>query len=108
MKNKFITNTLFPNVIKHCSGILWVALIVSLVSSCKPYNDFVIQPAGKLALSASKSSIVLTQKTANEKALDFSWTTGNNQGSGGSISYKLQIDKNGNSFATPLVFDMGK
>lgn len=108
MKNRFINSTFFPNAIKHFSGILWVALIIVLVSSCKPYNDFVIQPAGKLALSATKSSVVLTQKTANEKAVDFSWTTGNNQGSGGSIAYKLQIDKNGNNFATPLVFDMGK
>lgn len=38
----------------------------------------------------------------------FSWTAANNQGSNSSISYKLEIDKNGNNFAHPQVFEIGK
>ena len=108
MKNKYTNSVQMQDVIKQYSRLMLAVLIILSVSSCKPYNDFNIQAAGPLALSASQSSIVLIQKSAAETAVNFTWTTGNNQGTGGSISYQLQIDKKGNSFASALSFDLGK
>lgn len=90
------------------SRIGLIAAILVLLSSCEQYDEFKIAPAGPLALSATKSNIVLTQKEAATNGINFTWTTGTNQGTGASISYVLQIDKKGNSFANPVSFDMGK
>lgn len=88
---------------------IWIAAaIILMVASCKPYDDFKIQLAGPLALSASKNNVILTQKAAAESAVNFTWTTGNNHGTDASISYQLQIDIKGNSFANPVKFDLGK
>jgi starch-binding outer membrane protein SusE/F len=76
--------------------------------SCQKEEDNNIKLAGDLSLSASSGDIILTQKNARNTALTLSWTTGSNNGTGASISYKLQIDKAGNNFANPQVFDMGK
>lgn len=85
-----------------------IAAILVLLTSCEQYDEFKIAPAAPLALSATKSNIVLTQKEAANSGIDFTWTTGNNQGTGASISYLLQVDKKGNSFASPVSFEMGK
>ena len=85
-----------------------LAAIIILITSCTKYDDFKIQMAVPLTLTATKSEIVLTQKNAAKSGMDFTWTTGTNQGTGASISFQLQIDKNGNSFANPVSFDLGK
>lgn len=85
-----------------------IAALFMLLTSCEQYDEFKIATAAPLALSTTKSSIVLTQKEAANSGVDFTWTTGNNQGTGASISYLLQVDKKGNSFANPVSFEMGK
>lgn len=85
-----------------------ITALFMLLSSCEQYDEFKIAPAAPLALSAAKSSIVLTQKEAAGSGVDFTWTTGTNQGTGASISYLLQVDKKGNNFASPVNFEMGK
>lgn len=85
-----------------------IAALFMLLISCEQYDEFKIATAAPLALSATKSNIVLTQKEAANSGVDFTWTTGTNQGTGASISYLLQVDKKGNSFASPVSFDMGK
>lgn len=108
MKNQNMKG-IFMHYAERLYKKIWLAAaIILMVASCKPYDDFKIQLAGPLALSASKSNVILTQKASAESAVNFTWTTGNNHGTGASISYQLQIDKKGNSFANPVKFDLGK
>jgi hypothetical protein len=76
--------------------------------SCQKEESNDIKLAGELSLLASADTIVLIQKNDKNVAVNFNWTTGNNNGTGASIAYVLQIDKAGNNFANPLLFDMGK
>ncbi len=85
-----------------------LAVLFLLISSCQQNEDYKIQMAGPLAVSASKSEVVLTQKQVANEAINFTWTSGSNQGTGSSISYVLQVDKKGSNFANALTFDMGK
>jgi len=84
------------------------AVLLVLLISCEQYDEFKIATATPLALSATKSNIVLTQKEATNGGIDLTWTTGNNQGTGAAISYQLQVDKKGSNFANPVNFEMGK
>jgi len=77
-------------------------------TSCQKEEVTDIVLAGDLSLSSSTADIVLSQINDANVAVTFNWTTGTNNGTGASISYILQIDKAGNSFANPQVFDMGK
>ncbi len=108
MKNLNIKRIFTQNAGQLYSRTGLIAALFILVSSCAKYEEFKIQMAGPLALSAAKSEIVLIQKNAAKSGIDFTWTTGTNQGTGASISYLLQVDKKGNSFANPVSFDMGK
>lgn len=108
MKNQNRYSVLFQGAIKLYAWVLFAAMIVLSFGSCKPYDDLNIQSAGPLVLSATKSTVVLTQKAATESAVSFNWTTGNNRGTGASISYQLQIDKKGADFANAVKFDFGK
>jgi hypothetical protein len=77
--------------------------------SCKKTEDFSPSKFNTaLALSASDSAIVLNEANANNTALTFNWTTGSNYGTGGSISYTLQIDKKSNNFSKALKNQLGK
>jgi hypothetical protein len=85
-------------------GVLFVAL---MNTSCEDLlSDSVLNHNDKLTLSVSNPELVLDERQPNEK-LTFNWTTGTNQGTSASISYVLQIDKEGNNFATPLEYGMG-
>lgn len=76
--------------------------------SCQKEEVTDIKLAGELSLSSTSADIVLSQKNDANVAVTFNWTTGTNNGTGASISYVLQIDKEGNGFADPQVFEMGK
>jgi hypothetical protein len=76
--------------------------------SCQKEEVTDIELAGELAISSSSADIVLLQKKDADVAVTFNWTTGTNNGTGASISYIFQMDKAGNNFASPKVFDMGK
>lgn len=81
---------------------------LSLNTSCQKDEDDGILPAGPLTLSTSTSSAILEQKSDAQTALTLRWTTGTNNGTGASISYVLQMDKQGNDFANPVLYEMGK
>ncbi|HAQ18677.1 MAG TPA: hypothetical protein DCR40_05495 [Prolixibacteraceae bacterium] len=108
MKNLNIKRIFMQNARQLYSGIGLIAALLILVTSCEQYDEFKIPLAEPLALTATKSELVLTQKEAANSAVNFIWTTGTNQGTGASISYLLQVDKKGNGFASPVNFEMGK
>lgn len=95
------------------SGFRLLLIALTLVSgafmnSCQK-NEAIITSMGEpVSLSASASNLVLTQKQANVTAQNFTWTRGTNLGTGSSISYTLQIDKEGNNFAKAKTYNMGK
>ncbi|MGQ1889551.1 SusF/SusE family outer membrane protein [Thermophagus sp. OGC60D27] len=87
-----------------------VALFLGcFVLSCSDDFDKVDITTGEtVSLDASKSEIDLTQKQADSEALSFVWTTGTNMGTGSSISYNLEIDREGNNFDSAMNYNMGK
>lgn len=108
MKNQNRTRIFRKNARQIYFRTAFFAAILLMISSCEKYDEFKIQMAESLALTATKNEVVLTQKEAANAAMVFTWTTGTNNGSGASISYKLQIDIKGNNFANPVSFEMGK
>ena len=108
MKNLNIKRIFRQNAQWLYSRIGLIAFLFMLATSCEQYDEFKIQTAEPLALTATKSELVLTQKEDANNAVNFSWTTGTNQGTGASISYVLKVDKKGNNFANPVSFVMGK
>jgi len=108
MKNLNIKRIFTQNARQLYSRTGLIAALFLLVTSCAQYEEFKIPMAEPLALSGTKNEIVLIQKNAAKSGIDFTWTTGTNHGTGASISYLLQVDKKGNSFANPVNFEMGK
>ena len=102
--NKFLKNKLRS----YTRIALLMAMSIIGFTACEQELPNDIVAAGPLAVTPSKSDIVLTQKNEANEALNLTWTTGTNNGSGASISYVLEIDKKGNDFATAISFDMGK
>jgi len=89
-------------------SILLLVTSLAMLSSCQKDEKTNIALAGNLAITTSEATIVLSQKNDRNNALTLRWTTGTNNGTGASISYVLQLGKQGNNFASPLTFDMGK
>ena len=91
-------------------NLLQTIVLISLVSftSCSKEEVYTVEPAGELKLSVSSQEIHLQQLYDQQSALTVSWTTGTNNGTGAAISYLLQMDRVGNNFASPLVYDLGK
>ena len=89
-------------------SILSVLFLALMNTSCEDVlSDSIQNYNDELKLSASNQEVVLDERKPNEN-LTFKWTTGTNKGTGAAISYVLQIDKEGNNFATPLDYQMGK
>lgn len=87
--------------------ILGAMFIALLNTSCEDsFNDPILNNNNELTLTVSSPEMVLDESKPNEN-LTFNWTTGTNYGTSASISYVLQIDKEGNNFATPLEYEMG-
>ena len=84
-------------------------LITSIFISCEQNLPDDVVKAGALAVSATKSELVLNQKNSlTTTALNFSWTTGTNSGTGTSMSYTLQLDRKGNNFSKAISLNLGK
>ena len=89
--------------------LLQCLLTTVFFTSCEQNLPNDIAKAGTLAVSATKSELVLNQKNSQTTtALNFSWTTGTNNGTGASISYILQVDIKGNNFSKALSLNLGK
>ena len=109
--NIFHTSASGKSLTKSVAGRIFILMLVAsfaILSSCQKDEKTNIVLAGNLAITTSEATIVLNQKYDRNNALTLNWTTGTNNGTGASISYVLQLDKQGNSFANPLTFDMGK
>jgi len=76
--------------------------------SCKSTEPTPVIVDTPLVMKSSTDSLVLNQRRSNNTALEFTWTTGSNKGTGAAISYQLQLDKKDNRFAAPVKTDMGK
>lgn len=83
-------------------------LLIGIIPACED-NGVILPDAinNELKLSVSSDNVVLTQKEASN-TIDFTWTTGSNQGTGASIDYIFQLDKKGNGFSGAITINMGK
>ena len=83
--------------------------VFGLFFGCKKTEDFAPKDVnGPLAVTASDSSIILSEANANATALTLNWTTGSNYKSGASVTYVLQLDKKGNNFSHAITNNIGK
>ncbi len=92
----------------HLRFTLFALSVATLLTSCDQFEALKLALAGPLTLSSTATTLALNQKQASQTGFTLSWTTGSNNGSGASISYKLLIDKKGNNFSKALSYDMGK
>lgn len=110
MKNIFrrqISTT--PKAFKAGSISFAMLLIAGIIiNSCQKEFEIVVSDGDPIFLSASDTSLQLSQKQFTSNALDLEWTRGSNQGTGSPISYTLQLDLSGNNFAGAITYDMGK
>lgn len=88
--------------------------LVSLTVACKKDEvQVVATPSGQPALSASASSVVLSQANANQTALTFTWkpltttVSGTDNKLSQGATYQLQFAKAGTNFAKPVSIDAG-
>ena len=85
-----------------------VMVAITLFNSCQKEEDVAVSLGEPIALSVSNSELILSQKQATESVFSFSWTRGTNHGTSSSISYSLEMDLEGNDFATAQIYDLGK
>ncbi len=89
--------------------LLVFLLTTALFTSCEQNLPDDVLKSGPLAVTATKSELVLNQKNSfTTTALNFSWTTGTNNATGASMSYTLQLDIKGNNFSKALSQNLGK
>ena len=83
-----------------------ITLLASLLflPSCNK-NEFMELDKGhnELQLTVSSTEIILNEAEHSSEAINLSWTTGTNYGTGNKIFYTLEIDRAGNNFASPIV-----
>ena len=77
---------------------------VALLASCTD-NDYMELNKGEAELEIKASSTEVTLEEANHAstAIELSWTTGTNHGTGNRISYTLEIAEAGTNFAEPYL-----
>lgn len=87
---------------RYISHLLFALLGCVALSACVD-DDYQELDKGhnELVLTASRTEIVLNEQAHAEDALELSWTTGTNYGSGNKIFYTLELAKAGTQFAAP-------
>lgn len=106
--NKPLSTYTIRNKTKLLFYMLFVSLFFNALSGCKKTENFSPYNLNTaLKLSVSDSVLVLNEANKNNTALTFSWTTGSNKGTGSSIYYTLQIDKQGNNFSSAIKTSLG-
>lgn len=68
-------------------------------------NDYTELNTGmdELTLTANSSELILKEANHNLQAISFTWTTGNNYGSGNAIGYTLELSEAGRDFTNPYI-----
>lgn len=89
---------------KYISPIVFALLGCLALSACVD-DDYMELDKGhsELALTTSNTEVVLNEQAHSDAALELSWTTGTNYGTGNKISYTLELAKAGSSFANPYI-----
>lgn len=89
---------------KYISPIVFALLGCAALSSCID-NDYMDLDKGhnELALTASQTEITLNEQAHADNALELTWTTGTNYGTGNKIAYTLELAKSGSNFADPYI-----
>lgn len=93
---------------KHLKCILpLIVLGLFGLSSCQ---EEIITNKGETALRliASSDSIKCDQRADDQEALQLTWTSGTNQGTGAAIYYYFEMDLKGNNFEGGIKYDIGK
>ena len=89
---------------RYISHLVFALLGCMALPACVD-NDYMELDKGhnELALSTSNTEVVLNEQAHGDDALELSWTTGTNYGTGNKISYTLELAKAGSNFAAPYV-----
>jgi len=90
---------------KYIFSLLSVVLF-ALTACEQPVED--PQRDEKLILTASADTVVCKPQLAGQTALQLTWTAGTNNGTGSAIAYTIDIDKQGNAFASALQLPIGR
>lgn len=90
---------------KRYISYLVFALLGCIVFTACADDDYMELNKGhnELALSVGSTELVLNEQAHADDALELSWTTGTNYGTGNRISYTLELAKAGSNFATPYI-----
>lgn len=87
---------------------LLAAFLCLGLSSCRTDDAELNKGEEELALMASAQRVALNQRTADNRALSFGWTSGTNRGTGAAIRYTFEMDVKGNDFRGGFKVDLGK
>ncbi|MCA8829642.1 SusE domain-containing protein [Hymenobacter pini] len=85
---------------------LGLATTVLLASCEKEEDKITIAPASASGLTASTATTVLLQANANQNAVTYTWAP-TSYGYQAAVSYTLQFDKKGGTFASPIEVEAG-
>lgn len=87
---------------------LGLCTAVMLLSSCEKDEDQIVAKSGReTTLSAVTTNVPLTLDDADRTYVVYSWTPSSFGYQGEVLSYALEIDRKGNEFKTPKVYETG-
>ena len=89
---------------KYISHFVFALLGCTVLSACVD-NDYMELDKGhnELVLTTDKTEIVLDEQAHADAALELSWTTGTNYGTGNKIAYTLELAETGSGFANAYI-----
>ena len=87
----------------HILHYAWSLFLVAAALTACVDDDYMETDKGhnELALSANHTEIVLDEQQYADNALELSWTTGTNYGTGNRIAYTVELAQAGTDFASP-------
>jgi hypothetical protein len=95
-------------LLRLATSVLLLVAAGSLLLACQKEDAYSPTPTTTQVLTASTTTPVLTQATADNTALALDWTLGTNEGTQAAIDYTVQIAKQGTNFATPATLAMSR
>lgn len=83
--------------------------LLALVGMTGCEEDIVLDKGeSPLEVKLSSDTVWCDQRTDAQEALQITWTSGTNQGTGAAISYFFEMDLKGNDFQSGIKYDIGK
>ena len=99
-------STLSASGLLSLSVAVFILLAAGGLTSCEKPAEPVAEK--ELALTLSTDSVFCLPVYRDLAALEMSWTTGTNHGTGSAIAYTLEMDREGNNFADGLKWEIGR